>query len=486
MNRLIIIIFLSINLVGCFKFIDKPYKIDNKRINLNNSEGKKNERLTGFGTGGKEVVNTFFYNSVIEYGELCDKSGYCGKKYLPKQKDIILEAVNDYKDPLMVVIFIHGWNHNASDDIVRGVSRNYEFFPRLLARFDDQLVRRKIVDKSFEKPEVLGIYIGWPGKVSNKLIKGLSVGNRGCSADKISLGYKDACQKRILNKKSSEMKSDLLEIIAQVKRSNPNSKILIIGHSFGGRIVSNLFLDDLNKAVYNNQSNILGENVLISTINPAIGFKNFDNFLFKSFGSEINQPYWINFTSKNDNATKFLFPLARGTFLLQDKGMQTIGHKKSFITHDLTLQSQTEKKISCDQRLENNSLMNCWDAQRNFKIIEQIPIKFNWYSSNLKTLNFSVPFFERDDSNYAYQPYLANKGCLNNGERRHTCIDIELYEAVLKSRNKSHPLFYNISADSNLIGFDEEHRKKYRSVNPNHNGYISSFLTSLLINRLYN
>lgn len=239
MNRLIIIIFLSINLVGCFKFIDKPYKIDNKRINLNNSEGKKNERLTGFGTGGKEVVNTFFYNSVIEYGELCDKSGYCGKKYLPKQKDIILEAVNDYKDPLMVVIFIHGWNHNASDDIVRGVSRNYEFFPRLLARFDDQLVRRKIVDKSFEKPEVLGIYIGWPGKVSNKLIKGLSVGNRGCSADKISLGYKDACQKRILNKKSSEMKSDLLEIIAQVKRSNPNSKILIIGHSFGGRIVSN-------------------------------------------------------------------------------------------------------------------------------------------------------------------------------------------------------------------------------------------------------
>lgn len=475
-----LIVILCLLLTSCFKINDISYQGKVSKIDLNNSKDAHRGKIGVMGAGADSATasnETNFYQTEIEYSQACDANGICGKKHNPEQLNRILNAVNSSEKQLMVVIFIHGWNHNASNE-----SRNYQYFPNFLSRIDDQLQRKKIIDPSFDVPQVLGVYVGWPGSVENKnkVSRVLSVGNRGCAADKISIGIKKSCKNTIYQPEESEMKKDILEIINQVKSNNKNSKILIMGHSFGGRIVSNLFLNELNMAITNNKPNILGENVLISTINPATGFKKFSPIIFKQ--GQANKPYWINFTSTKDKATKYLFPLAR-LLVLHDQGIKTIGHKTSYLTHDLTVRH--DGLWACNQKLKNESLVDCWQKDR--EIIKQLPINFNWYQNKNTTFEWNIAFFERKRNSLAYTNYKPNSGCLNKRENLHACVDVELYKAkiISKNRDEINPLFYNISTENNVIGFDDYHQNKHKNIDANHNGYISSVLTKLLMDRLY-
>jgi predicted alpha/beta-fold hydrolase len=131
------------------------------------------------------------------------------------------------------------------------------------------------------------------------------------------------------------MKNDILDIVNIATMKNRNSKVIILGHSFGGRIVSNMFIEELEVALDENKVNILGDNVLISTVNPAIGYKKFKK-INESVIKKNLKPAWINFTSRNDKPTKFGFPIGRFT-VLKDSGYVTIGHKKSYQTHELSV-----------------------------------------------------------------------------------------------------------------------------------------------------
>lgn len=469
------IFFIIFTLSGCFKGIDSQFQMNNSFNKASIETGYVTRMGTGLTKKTKKMNETKFSRHVIEYSEKCDNN-ICGLKHDVNQISKIEEFIESKNTPNLVVFFIHGWNHNASEE-----SRNYKYFPDLLSRIDDQLSRKKIIDSNFIKPDVVGVYIGWPGLAESKFPNALSVGNRACAADKISLGLKSSCNYKTYKNSESEMRRDILNLIKKVNSKNLDSKILIIGHSFGGRIVSNMFLQDLNQSILNKKDNILGENVLISTINPAIGYKRFIDVLENA--DENSTPYWINFTSKEDKATKYLFPLARSFLILKDDGLKTIGHKNKYKTHILTMEYVTfDEPFGCNYK--NLEFYSCFSPLRDKSVESKISASHKWFNKNH---SWYIPFFERDGLSFAYQPYKPFRGCKENEQSVHNCIDVELYKLNLKIANSKqiNKIFYNIEVDSNIIGFNEEHKDKYRNIDAFHNGYISTVLLSLLIGRIY-
>lgn len=417
-----------------------------------------------------------FFRGVMEYQQ-CGEKDLCGKRFSEIQKKNITEWIAQQKKPIFTVVYVHGWHHNAKND-----DGNFTMFNDLLARVSYQL--------SFKHPEVkykvLGIYIGWQGeKTNNKVTTYFTVGNRACAADVIAFGIHPEECKTIGEKTSysskSDLYNDLVDISADLKK-NDHNKLLVIGHSFGGRIVSNLFLSDAE----HNNALPLGNHALISTINPAIGAYRYAPLYKNNLnGARFQNPTWINFTSDGDTATKWLYPAARIFWLV--RGFSTIGHKSDYITHEL--QSDFLGSYRCPYNGKNADFLdNCSvkdkgieDANNYNKFI----LKPNWIANTFNKFNSFIVFpeIEKSDSgSYQYKAYCLKKvngRCLFSNQ----ILDAEI--ALLKitpKENSKHPLngrLWNISTDKEFIDF----RGDKGSISGKHNGYANATLISLLVDR---
>lgn len=145
------------------------------------------------------------------------------------------------KTGIMLLVYAHGWKHNASN-IKLG---NVEKFRKLL----------KIVSKNkISNKKVIGLYIGWRGLTLNtEPLKTLTYWGRKSTARQVGSGGV----------------SELLLKLKRITTTNTNKNIFIIsGHSFGAAVILSAMKDILISYVINT------EKVAVSKCGLKESFKN--------------------------------------------------------------------------------------------------------------------------------------------------------------------------------------------------------------------
>ncbi|WLP95024.1 hypothetical protein [Psychrobacter sp. M13] len=392
----------------------------------------------------KDIINkTSFSRFYLEYNE-------DGKKFEEnKQLNLIKNAIDTSDKPVYLVVYVHGWNNNANTD---GVEENFdtEAFPYLLAR------------RSFQNPDmnVIGVYVGWRGaKYKYRPAHFLTPLDRARAADFIG--------------EKGEVRDDLIELTNHVEKSTHSGYSLIMGHSFGGRLLSRAFIDDLA-----NTKSIadwpLGKKSLLANLNPAIGADAFDKIYsdIPGRGESLQRPLWINLTSEDDNSTKTTFPRAR--FLLQDltdkpySGVNdTVGHYMPYLSHWVTSAGGIVGPVDNNNKNTEADLINC-----KFEDAEVI-------------LKDNKPWFEIPTTleDCATRHLYENKEHGKNEFQYYTTGLWPFDWATAETAKSKLGYMWNFQVDDTLIDHSETEEKA--SGNGPHNAFVQTILGRMLDDMLF-
>jgi hypothetical protein len=140
-----------------------------------------------------------------------------GKPYDPSVVDTVIEKIEvasrTSRKNLLMVVFIHGWHHNAEQ-----TDRNVIEFKRFLS--DLQTDETKI--SVGRERDVIGIYMGWQAKATDSRLVQL-------------LSYR--AKKELGLETGVGGVRDVLTRLATLRSSNQNNRLVLIGHSFGGGVL---------------------------------------------------------------------------------------------------------------------------------------------------------------------------------------------------------------------------------------------------------
>ena len=275
---------------------------------------------------GADIDKTSFYRFYLEYNEK-------GEKFEEnRQLDIIRRAIEISEKPVYLIVYVNSWHNNAytkesSTEETKKMkeTKEVEYFPNMLAR------------RSFQNPDknVIGVYIGWQGEkykhIPANLLRPKEVAD---IADRVG--------------KNGEVRTDIISLANDVQNKDQLGYSLIIGKSFGGRLLSEAFMEDLTQ-MKSVKDWHLGSRSLLVTLNPAIGANAFDkvNENMSGAGADLQRPVWLNLTSENDRGTSWLFPAAR--YIAQNLSYKpkdldrkrinkTTGHYMPHLSHWVTVQ----------------------------------------------------------------------------------------------------------------------------------------------------
>lgn len=193
---------------------------------------------------------------------------------------------------VVVVVFVHGWKHNASeqDENVRSFKDAMQTMSAILG---DTFAKSEL-----GKRRLIGVYVGWRGaSIEVPLLKELTFWDRKAVAEELGSGG------------ITRLLLDLDRITAGEARN----VLVVIGHSFGGAIVVRALTDVLTERVTNRmedeRARMFGDGVLV--LNPAIEA----NQALPVVEAALQRPYapsqlplFISISSDADWATHYAFP----------------------------------------------------------------------------------------------------------------------------------------------------------------------------------
>ncbi len=221
-------------------------------------------------------------------------------------------------DDVIVIVFVHGWQHNAAPG-----DSNVESFKQLLTHVSQTESVASQQDKR-AKRKVLGAYIGWRGDASVlPILKYTTFWSRKYTALQVGLlGVNEVILKlaRIVNLRAS---------INLSKSKVPSSKIAVIGHSFGAQVVftalqsilENGFIDPRGDRLLLEDYKIFGNIVIL--LNPAFEALRFATLFDMSQDGcqhypKDQTPRLVMLTSESDAITRYIFPyVGRNTILFE-------------------------------------------------------------------------------------------------------------------------------------------------------------------------
>jgi pimeloyl-ACP methyl ester carboxylesterase len=217
-----------------------------------------------------------------------------------RQRDALEEflrvKIRENED-LLILVFIHGWKHNAKED-----DDFLECFHGLLR--DTCRSERHRRDR-----QILGVYLSWRGLSLSGPWSNLSFWARKKAATKVALG----CVREIL----AWLRA------FQVARNQPNNvvdgtRLIVVGHSFGGLIlftaVSEYLIESVIRCICNGERVVQPFGDLIILINPAFEAARYlplYSAARKAPYPKNQRPCLLAVTSTNDDATKYWFPMGR-------------------------------------------------------------------------------------------------------------------------------------------------------------------------------
>lgn len=239
----------------------------------------------------------------------------------------LLAAKNVAKSSGVVIVYIHGWHHNAKPE-------------------DSDIKRFKTLIDDV-KGHATGIYIGWRGESINS---------------RSAFGWLPSYAGTFWERKDTAHDignagavAEFIRTLSDIRSHNENSRLLIIGHSFGGALLYSSMSDAIAEQIRRDcqrSENFTPIADLVILVNPAfeaMRIRPLYSFA-RSFEYPLGQPPRLFIiTTKADFPTREMFKWGRylGTLFKRypadaDKApdVTAIGHYKPYITHQLQAVSQ--------------------------------------------------------------------------------------------------------------------------------------------------
>lgn len=294
------------------------------------------------------------------------------------------------QDDVILTVFVHGWHHSAEPG-----DGNVESFKAML----EQISLRESQSSKQDgrtKRRVLGVYIGWRGDtITAPVLQHSTFWGRKAVAHEVGLQGVSEVLLRL---------EEIVNVKAAIEQEDPkplNSRMVVIGHSFGGAVVytslqqilADRYIDSRKNKSF--QGNAQGFGDLVVLMNPAFEAMRFGT-LFDIGQSCLDEgapcrnyapdqlPRLAVLTSEADLATRYAFPMGRvwaTTFKTHDtlhrlvstsenaKAIEvseyaadnkTIGHFEPYWTH--TLKKLPEDNIR-PAHFNYRTLGNRWSEQ---------------------------------------------------------------------------------------------------------------------------
>ncbi len=255
-------------------------------------------------------TNPFITNRIVfAVIEFDDQGDMWDRRQLANALDVI-RKLTENRQPVTLVTFVHGWKHDASPN-----SSNLKDFYAFVSEMSTNQVADP--DRTY-----VGVYLAWRGnkyQYKNPIMKGLhwlplqlSFYNRKDTAAQVA-GI--SCTEAILS------------LAAQTRGTDPandQSKVVIVGHSFGGLIVERAITQAMLGGILMNpkRSQQKPPADLVLLVNPAsealiankmIGALRRNPLIQLHAHAVTNnlRPWIISVTSKGDWATRYAFPAGR-------------------------------------------------------------------------------------------------------------------------------------------------------------------------------
>ena len=225
-----------------------------------------------------------------------------GVRWSNEQRSAALAAIRDAPRQPLLIVFIHGWHHNARSD-----DNDLKSFDRLLAKLS--------ANKAAVGAEIVGVYIGWRGLSAARssdvtgLLRYASFYSRKHATDRLA---------------GMGLTQTLYDLGNAAHRRGGHA--IFVGHSFGGRILERAIAQGLI-----GQSSGSGGGVdvrppadLTLLLNPAAEALASRELKLALQNWEGATPPIISLTSRNDSATKIAWPLATKATSLFDRGYRPL------------------------------------------------------------------------------------------------------------------------------------------------------------------
>jgi hypothetical protein len=240
-------------------------------------------------------------STLVGFVEFDDVGGY----WDIGQRDYVLAELRERlsEQPYIVVVFVHGWNHNAEE-----CDTNLMCFRQFLDYLDKIEKQRATAADGDERPRpIAGVYVGWRG-AAYKQVRGSLLYNwtsfwgrkRTAHAVGGAGGVTDLLSK--IEKISTP--------IQPLDHPEFGSKLITVGHSFGGAVV----FDSVGQVLISRSA--AGDakfGDLVVLVNPAFEASRADLFdaRFKSPSVRYGGPGLVVFASERDWHNQTLFPIGR-------------------------------------------------------------------------------------------------------------------------------------------------------------------------------
>ena len=289
-------------------------------------------------------------------------------------KQLNVAAADPRNDGITLVVFIHGWKHNASagDDNVDG-------FRKLLqttASIEANRPQIAFASRGKQGPtrRVVGVYVSWRGgSIDVPLLKEATFWSRKTAAMHVAQGSSRELFARLRG----------FKCVQNAKRDGTGTpacnhppdrtdkvKIVLVGHSFGGLILYNAISGSLIESMTNAFD---AEETaaapywrfadLAVLINPAFEATRYAPLQRIAAGAKYERyetPLLVTVTSTTDSATRVFFRLGRAVNTLfeqhadaeeKNANRETIGHHRPFVTHQLAVSPDADAASCSGWRL---------------------------------------------------------------------------------------------------------------------------------------
>lgn len=386
----------------------------------------------------------------------------------PGQWDAISDALSQPGGAKYVVLFVHGWRHDARPD-----DTNVRSFRAMLAYSARHLHERQ--ETYGKDARVIGIYIGWPGNEW-----------KWAWVDKLQVPAFITFWSR--KKESEYLAAYVSDYIHRIKghinpieHSNGLNRFLIIGHSFGGNLLINALKESYEDAIPPVDKMTLpikGISDLTVLLNPASDFSNwkeiqeveykrsgyqsppgYDSFVHgdNKFFDSRQKPILMSITgtcdwgkiNKGDGpldcdwATRWAFSVGQTLALRTDFDQsRALGHVRAYRSHS------GNQNYGITHELEDNS-----------------PAAHSVQSDNEASRTF-YPTSYTDAASEGRKCPLGDNwlGRVQGAQGR----EWDTYHFPIPSRQHFHPQMRHGSFQRKFTQLDDDHHKAYNTLGPSH------------------
>lgn len=311
-------------------------------------------------------------------------------------------------DDVLLISFVHGWHHSAKPE-----DGNIDSFRKMLGNIS---VTEGIGSKQQgrNKRKVIGLYVGWRGdSISVPYVNGLTFWDRKNTAHDV--GQQGVTEVLLKLEEIVNVKTGIDEAVPQPS----NSRLVVIGHSFGGavvytslqKILADRFIDSRRGKTFQGDANGFGD--LVVLMNPAFEAIRYGTLY------DLSQQYCRRYrdtqlprlailTSEADYATRYAFSIGRFFSTMFEshvtldrhycdqpgsKGVQamkikegkadrnTVGHFTPYLTHRL---EPTENRQARADDFQIRQLQANWAQHTN-------DVAMEFEGSRLESLNRTTP-----------------------------------------------------------------------------------------------